>query len=260
MSFTALSPNWQMTALFLLSLVPVCFVINWVAFRGTPEAKDPLRFLTITPVALRRCLPSSAAPRLIGRALLAWTVCICAYWLYVRLVQEFRPPKILLSYIGAIMLWLVSEAFGSLIPFLGLPSGRLLPLLHGPPPLFAKSISDFWSRRWNMWVSEWFRQIIFRPLQNRPVLALFAVFLVSGVLHELAINVPLYIVTGRKYFGLMTLYFLLQAVGILIERRTRNRGVRILFVWLFVFGAVPLMVNEGMLRILHLWPGWTAKI
>jgi hypothetical protein len=257
MSFTALSPNWQMTALYFLALLPVCFFMKLVAIWGAPESKDPLAILTIYPtsVALRRCLPLSAAPRLICRALLAWTVCICAYWLYVRLVQEFRPPKILLSYIGAIMLWLVSEALGSLIPFLGLPSGRLLPLPHGPTPLFAKSLSEFWGRRWNVWTSEWFRQVIFRPLQARPVLALFLVFLTSGIFHEWVINVPLYIVTGKKYFGSMILYFLLQAVGILIEHKTRNRGVRILLVWLFVFGAAPLMVNEGMLRILHLWPG-----
>jgi hypothetical protein len=52
----------------------------------------------------------------------------------------------------------------------------------------------------------------------------------------------------------MIAYFLLQAVGILIERRTRNRALRRLLVWLFVFGAAPLIVNEGLLRILHLWP------
>jgi len=143
---------------------------------------------------------------------------------------------------------------GSLNPFLGLPSGRLWPLPHGPTPLFAKSLSEFWGRRWNVWTSEWFRQVIFRPLQARPVLALFLVFLTSGIFHEWAVNVPLYIVTGKKYFGFMTLYFLLQAVGILIEHKTSNRAARILLVWLFVFGAAPLMVNEGMLRILHLWP------
>ena len=85
----------------------------------------------------------------------------------------------------------------------------------------------------------------------RPVRGFFT----SGILHEWVINVPLYIVTGKKYFGLMTLYFLLQAVGILIEHQTRHRSVRIFLVWLFVFGAAPLMINEGMLRILHLWPG-----
>ena len=152
------------------------------------------------------------------------------------------------------MMWLGSEVVGSLLPFFALPAGRLLPLGHGASPPLAKSLSEFWGRRWNVWTSEWFRQIIFRPLQNRPVIALFAVFLTSGVLHDLVINVPLYIVTGRKYFGLMTLYFLLQAVGILIERKTRNRAARIFLAWLFVFGAAPLMVNEGMLCILHLWP------
>ncbi|TAK97272.1 MAG: hypothetical protein EPO07_13550 [Verrucomicrobia bacterium] len=152
------------------------------------------------------------------------------------------------------MLWLVSEVVSLLLPFFALPAGRLLPPLHGASPPLAKSVSDFWGRCWNVWTSDWFRQIIFRPLQTRPVLALFVVFLVSGVLHEWVINVPLYLVTGRNCFGSMGLYFLLQAFGILIERRTRNRGVRILLVWLFVFGAAPLMVNEGMLRVLHLWP------
>ena len=152
------------------------------------------------------------------------------------------------------MLWMVSEALGSLAPFIAMPSGRLLPLPHGAPPPLARGLSDFWGRRWNVWMSEWFRQVVFRPLQARPVLALFAVFLVSGVLHEWVINVPLYLVTGRKCFGSMILYFMLQAFGILMERRTRNRGLRILLVWLFVFGAAPLMVNEGLLRILHLWP------
>jgi hypothetical protein len=52
----------------------------------------------------------------------------------------------------------------------------------------------------------------------------------------------------------MVLYFELQALGILIERRMRHRGVRLVLVWLFVFGAAPLIVNEGLLRVLHLWP------
>ena len=246
-----------MTALFLLAVLPVCFVMKLVAFWGTPESKDLAVILSPfpSPASVKQALPLSAGPRLIRRFLLALAVCVCGYWLCGQLWREFRLPAILLSYIGAIMLWLVSEALGSLAPFLAMPSGRLLPLPHGPAPPLAKSLADFWGRRWNVWVSEWFRQIIFRPLQNRPVLALFAVFLVSGVLHEWAINVPLYIVTGRKCFGSMVLYFLLQALGILIERRTRNRGVRIFLVWLFVFGAAPLEVNEGMLRILHLWPG-----
>jgi hypothetical protein len=256
MSFAALSPNWQMTALFFLAVLPIFFFMKLVAFWGTPESKDLVTILSPypTPTSVRQALPLSAWPRLVRRFLVALGVCVCAYWLYWQLSRSFRLPVILISYIGAIMLWLVSEALGSLAPFLALPSGRLLPLPHGPAPPLAKSLSEFWGRRWNVWTSEWFRQIIFRPLQRRPVLALFLVFLTSGILHELVINVSLYIVTGRNCFGSMILYFLLQALGILIERRIHNRSARILLVWLFVFGAAPLMINEGVLRILHLWP------
>jgi hypothetical protein len=256
MSFAALSPNWQMTALFFLTLLPLCFLMKLVAFWGTPESKDLAAIVSPfpTPASVKQALPLSAGPRLIRRFLVAFSVCVFAYWLCWQFLRDARLPPILLSYPGAIMLWLVSEALGSLAPFLAVPSGRLLPLPHGPAPPLAKSLSEFWGRRWNVWTSEWFRQIIFRPLQNRPVLALFLVFLASGVFHEWVINVPLYLVTGRKCFGSMILYFLLQALGIMIERKTRNRAVRILLLWLFVFGAAPLMVNEGMLRILHLWP------
>ncbi len=257
MNFAALSQNWQMTVLFFLTLLPLCFVMKLVAFWNAPEAKRDWTLIFSpfpTPAAAKRALPLSAGPRLIRRFLVALSVCICAYWLYWNVWEGFRLPPVLRSYVGAFMLWIVSEALGSLATFIAIPFGRLLPLPHGPTPPLAKGLSDFWGRRWNVWTSDWLRLVIFRPLQARPVLALFVVFLVSGVLHEGVINVSLYIVAGRNCFGSMILYFLLQAFGILIERRTRHRGVRILLVWLFVFGAAPLMVNEGLLRVLHLWP------
>ena len=255
MSFAALSPDWQLTV-FYVAVLPLFFCMKLIAFRGAPEAKEWVAMLSPYPslAAVKRTLPLSAAPRLIRRFSFFLGVCLCAYWLWGQLLQHFRTPPILLCYLGAILFWLLTEALGSLLPFCARPAGRLLPLVHGASPPLAKSLAEFWGRRWNVWVSEWFRQIIFRPLQHRPVIALLAVFLTSGILHDLVINVPLYLVTGQNYFGLMTLYFLLQAVGILLERQTRHRGVRIFLVWLFVFGAVPLMINEGMLRILHLWP------
>lgn len=256
MSFAALSWNWQMTVLYCLAVLPMFVLMKLVVLWGTPESRSLTAMLSPypSPAAVRQLLPLSAAPRLVFRLVVFPGVCVCAYWLWGLLVKNYRPPPLLLCYLGAVMVWLVSEALGSVLPFFALPAGRLLPPVHGALPPLAKGVSDFWARRWNEWVSDWFRQIIFRPLQNRPVIALFTVFLTSGVLHELGINVPLYIVTGRKCFGWMTLYYVLQAVGILIERKTRNRGVRIFLAWLFVFGTVPLMVNEGMLRVLHLWP------
>jgi hypothetical protein len=140
MSFTALSLNWQMTALFFLALLPLCFIMKLVAFWGAPESRDLAAILSpfLTPALVRQALPLSVWPRLVWRFLVALGVCVCAYWLYWQLSRNFRLPTILICYIGAIMLWLVSEALGSLAPFLALPSARLLPLPHGPAPPLAK--------------------------------------------------------------------------------------------------------------------------
>ena len=80
-------------------------------------------------------------------------------------------------------------------------------------------------------------------------------FAVSGLLHEWVINVPLYFVTGRVLFGTMMLYFLIQAAGVLIERRFKKHPAWMrAFTWLVVLAPVPLVLNEGLLRTLHLWP------
>lgn len=149
---------------------------------------------------------------------------------------------------------LLGELFVTFVILLWLPSGRLQPaLLHNP--LGARGVADFWGHRWNLWFSDWFRHTIFHPLRRRPVFALLLVFVVSGLMHEWVINVPLYFVTGRVLFGSMMLYFLLQAAGVLLEHRflKANSPMRILFVWLVVLGPAPLLLNEGLLRALHLW-------
>lgn len=257
MILAAVSASWQVTALFFLTLLALCLAMKWMAFWGAAEVDKHWGWILSpfpSPITAKRGLPLSAGPRIVRRFFLALAVCICAYWSYWNPLQPARLPPVVLSYAGAIMLWIVSETLGSAVVFLGMPWGRLMPLPHGSAPPLAQGVSDFWSRRWNVWFSDWFRQIIFCPLRARPILALLLVFLASGVLHEWVINLPLYLVTGRNRFGSMIAYFLLQAVGILIERRTRHRGVRRFLAWLFVFGASPLIVNEGLLRILHLWP------
>lgn len=253
MRFSELPTDAQVAGMFFLTLVPTMIAMKIVAFRGAPESKVRAFALAPfpSPASARRALPWSAGPRLIRRFLVALCACVVGYWLYWQFVTGL--PRVVWSYAGAILLWLVSEALGSLAPFLAAPSGRLLPLPHGGSPPLANSLSDFWGRRWNVWTSDWFRQMIFHPLRHRSVLALILVFLVSGLLHEWVINFSLYVVTGTNYFGSMMIYFLLQAVGILLERSVRNRRVRVLFVWLFVLGPAPLFVNEGMLRIVGLW-------
>jgi Membrane bound O-acyl transferase family len=93
----------------------------------------------------------------------------------------------------------------------GFPVRTLFPNL-----LEARGIGDFWSKRWNVGYSQMMQRLVGRPVQNRlgDAAGVMAVFLGSGLMHELAITLPV-----RSGFGLPTLYFALHGLLTLFERK-----------------------------------------
>jgi hypothetical protein len=91
-------------------------------------------------------------------------------------------------------------------------------------PLLAASLDEFWSKRWNAAFSEMTSLAVYRPLAatGGRRAALVASFAASGLLHELAISVP--VLAG---FGGPSIYFLLHALLILIEARLARAGLAI---------------------------------
>jgi hypothetical protein len=87
-------------------------------------------------------------------------------------------------------------------------------------PILAKSLSEFWGKRWNLGFRQLAHEFIFRPLQKRAgvPLAGLLVFLVSGLIHDLVISLP-----ARGGYGLPTAYFLLQGLGVIFERSSLAR-------------------------------------
>ncbi len=85
-----------------------------------------------------------------------------------------------------------------------------------PNVLETRGIGDFWSRRWNTGYSQMMQRLVGKPVQRTlgEGAGVMAVFLGSGLLHELAITLPV-----RAGFGLPTLYFTLQGVLTLLERK-----------------------------------------
>jgi hypothetical protein len=82
-------------------------------------------------------------------------------------------------------------------------------------PLCAQTLAEFWGERWNRAFNELMFRFVFRPALRRlaPAWALLLVFLVSGLIHDVAISVP----AGGGH-GLPTIYFLVQGVGLLVQR------------------------------------------
>ena len=92
-------------------------------------------------------------------------------------------------------------------------------------PVLAKTVGEFWSKRWNRGFNNLVHDYIFEPLHDRLGVpqAMLLTFLASGLIHEAAISVP-----ARAGYGLPTVYFLLQGAAILVQRSHfgRRAGLR----------------------------------
>jgi hypothetical protein len=120
-------------------------------------------------------------------------------------------------------------------------------------PAKALSLNEFWSKRWNIAFSEMTSVAIFRPLKNRigAPLALMLAFAFSGLLHELALSVPV-----NSGYGLPMLYFIIQGLLVLVERVLINNNSLFLknkllahlwvFFWLVI--PMPLLFHEQFIK------------
>jgi hypothetical protein len=82
-------------------------------------------------------------------------------------------------------------------------------------PFASKTLAEFWSRRWNIGFSEMTSLAVYLPLRRKlgAPLAVMVSFGCSGVLHEIAISLPV-----NAGFGLPLLYFLIQGASMLAQR------------------------------------------
>jgi D-alanyl-lipoteichoic acid acyltransferase DltB (MBOAT superfamily) len=87
-------------------------------------------------------------------------------------------------------------------------------------PIRSTSLAEFWGGRWNRVFSDFARDLVFRPLARRlgVIAATMAVFVLSGVAHEVVITVP----AGAGYGGPL-LYFVIQGALVIAETRTLLR-------------------------------------
>ncbi|HSC89869.1 MAG TPA: membrane bound O-acyl transferase family-domain-containing protein [Polyangiaceae bacterium] len=106
-------------------------------------------------------------------------------------------------------------------------------------PLVSRSLREFWSRRWNRFVSRFLlKHVALRlPRGTSPALRTFGVFFVSGLLHEYFA----WGAVGSDYpAGWMLGFFCVHGLAVLLEDRLpmapRTLGIALTFSWM-VFTA-----------------------
>jgi membrane bound O-acyltransferase family protein len=279
-------PAWAWMWLIALGLflaakwitIAEAFGIRWQSEAATPlwpawgSRQEPKRRGAWLPAALQ-------SARLVGYCVL-WPGMDAAGFCGRK--SAASPPArewvmaIMKTALGAALVWAGAGSIGPTHPLLTGWIGMigLVLLLHfgvfhllslfwrsagidAPPimqsPAAATSLTKFWGGRWNRAFHDLMNRHVFTPL-SRPLGtrgAMLAVFLVSGLLHELVISVP-----ARGGYGLPTLYFGLQAIGVLIERSRAGRDVGLGSGWrgwsfVFLFAATPAFLLFNPVFIHH---------
>lgn len=169
------------------------------------------------------------------RFLESWLSMICGVIFLLTVSLEAKGQSTLLNYAA-----LISALF---IVHLGLvevaADGFRLMGFHPSSlfdrPFLASSLRDFWSFRWNRAFVDMNKIFLLKPLQGRMPngFLVFSIFLVSGLLHELAISYP----AGRGW-GLPLTYFLIQGIGMELERHWKLPRALAL-AWIFL--PLPLL-------------------
>jgi membrane bound O-acyltransferase family protein len=108
-------------------------------------------------------------------------------------------------------------------------------------PILSKTLSEFWGKRWNLGFRQLAHDLVFRPLYKRIGVAAagFIVFVASGLIHDLVISLP-----ARGGYGLPTGYFILQGLGVTLERSSLGRrfGLQkgpVAWIFMALMTAVP---------------------
>jgi alginate O-acetyltransferase complex protein AlgI len=215
----------------------IAFATLWPGMRTAPFARPAARAEVAT-----------VAGRGVAARGVAWLVTGGALLVVARLVWHCtgRADLATIALLPALSLILHFGLFG-----LATGMWRAAGVEVEPPfraPWRAASLHEFWGRRWNVPFSELTAAAVFRPLATGAGarIALLLSFLFSGLLHEVAISLPV-----RAGYGGPMAYFALHGLLMTLERRRGAFGR--LGTWAAVVIPVPLLFHRPFLEGV-LWP------
>lgn len=227
-------------------------LVSWLA---TPaNYRVPLKELFAHPYLSSRTLehkalspPSSSIKRFCTFGILLFA------WLYLS-YSFLLPLNYWKTILVAPAIYLLTEVMGATgeIFYLWSKSGKFQ--IHDFP-MTSQSLSHFWGKRWNRWVQDWLKDLNRLFIKITPIQRIVLTFTISGLFHEIMINLPYWIIYRKSYFGTMMAYFLVQAIGIWLDKsyfKRHHSYLRRAFLWIMVVSPSPLFINKPLLTFLGL--------
>lgn len=182
----------------------LAFALGWFGMRATPFEQLPG-----TPLPYRKLILKGMTRITIGLLLLYFSVIAERTPIAATF---FIPQLLVLAGISMILHFGILNLSTAAWRAQGIDVQELF-----RAPYKATSLREFWGKRWNMAFSEMTTQIAYRPLKQTMSAekAMLLSFLLSGLLHEIAISLPV-----NAGYGLPMLYFLLHAAAMLAEAKS----------------------------------------
>ena len=261
--FRSASPIWQMVGLIITAFLSMKIIVaaethkdkalnlnfkQWVCFAFLWAGMRPRLFGTLGAQPLEgawRMIAFGVSRIALGLLLVVFSKMSFTHLPYSNLT--FIPTiAILLIGLSLILHFGILSLTAGIWRHYGVPTYYLF-----RSPTISLSVTEFWSKRWNIAFSEMTSTVIYRPI--KPTLgagvALMSAFLFSGILHEIALSVP---VNGG--YGLPLLYFIIQGGVVWLEKAKKISGRLWTAVWIIL--PTPLLfhthfVKGIVLPILH---------
>lgn len=161
-------------------------------------------------------------------------------------VAYYSSSLVLLTGLSLTLHYGLLQLNAGLLRRMGYPAYRLF-----KNPWKARSLRDFWGNRWNRAFSEMTATAVYKPLSHRvgrPIAVLFT-FIISGLLHEVALTLPV-----RANYGFPLMYFTLHGLLVLSEPiifGNRKPGILWVVAWLIL--PLPLLFHRIVMNEIF-WP------
>jgi len=174
---------------------------------------------------------------------------ILAFEFYTWIFQLTAWPTYAKAYALTVFVYLATAYMGVLGQALSLLTTEVPTDMHNHP-YRSKSISEFWSMRWNSWIRDWLhlisKRIAPKSLFTRSILT----FVISGIFHEVMFNLPYYLYKKESFFGTMMGYFIIQYICVIFDKKflaAKSIILRKAFMWASIILPIPLFINKPFL-------------